>query len=310
MEKIPPFVSFDDKNGETLKSKNHSAGVSETGILQVQDHPSPYRKWILRWMFRNYPELLRFYLFGARLARVPIIGPLLARPILSEYGFIAHGGIALPLSAINKVIDQARDIVAGECPCRALVNNCDLPRHNCLKLNTAGEVLLDESKGRRLSREEAKEIVARSYANGMLLQLEWCINPYHYDICSCCECCCVARRLRFEYGIKGAIQAGPYIPEFSPDSCIQCMECADICPANAITCSSGPSVDSNKCVGCGLCESICPAEAIEIKAKRAVKRKSPPSAFQIFLWWVTAVLFLMPEVMLFKVLPRRDKSSG
>jgi len=261
-------------------------------------------------MFRNYPELLRFYLFGARLARIPIIGPLLARPILSEYGFIAHGGIALPLFEIHNIIDQARDIVAGECPCRALLNNCDLPRHNCLKLNTAGEVLLDESKGRRLSKEEAKEIVATSYAHGMLLQLEWCINPYHYDICSCCECCCVARRLRFEYGIKGAIQAGPYLPEFSLESCTHCMECADICPANAIASSSEPSLDSEKCIGCGLCESVCPSAAIEMKAKRVLKPKSQPSAFQIFVWWLMAVVLLIPEVMLFKLISRRDTSGG
>ena len=103
-------------------------------------------------MFRNYPELLRFYLFGGRLAKLPVIGPFLARPILSEYGFIAHGGMALPLFEMRKVIDQAEDIVAAECPCRTLMDNCDLPRTTCLKLNTAGRVLLDDPKltGRRI----------------------------------------------------------------------------------------------------------------------------------------------------------------
>ncbi len=256
-------------------------------------------------MFRNYPELLRFYLFGARLARIPLIGPLLARPILSEYGFIAHGGMALPLQEIHDIIDQARDIVAGQCPCRVLQNNCELPRNNCLKLNTAGEILLDEAKGHRISKEEAKQIVNASHANGMLLQLEWCINPYHYDICSCCKCCCVARHLRFEYGIKGAILAGPFLPQISSESCIRCMECVDACPADAITSSSEPSIAEDRCVGCGLCESACPASAIEMKPTRRVKEKRQLSSLSIFMWWLAAVFLLVPEVMLFKLFPRK-----
>jgi Pyruvate/2-oxoacid:ferredoxin oxidoreductase delta subunit len=261
-------------------------------------------------MFRNYPDLLRFYLFGGRLARVPVIGPLLARPILSEYGFIAHGGMALPLFEIHDIIDQAQDIVAGECPCRAMLNKCDFPRDNCLKLNTAGEVLLDAmgSKARRVSKEEAKEIVNTSYARGMLLQLEWCISPYHYDICSCCDCCCVARTLKFEYGIMGAIQAGPYLPVLSSESCTGCMECVAICPADAIMSSSELSVDEEKCVGCGLCESVCSISAITMQAKREPQKRKQISAFSIFMWWLAAIFLLVPEVMLFKVLPHKSKS--
>ena len=125
-------VELYDKLGRILLGKNTlynygtcpdiGLGFLHMSVLQLQDHPSPHRKRILRWMFRNYSELLRFYLFGGRLARLPVIGPFLARPMLSEYGFVLHGGMALPLIKIHEIIDQAQDIVAAECPCRALTD--------------------------------------------------------------------------------------------------------------------------------------------------------------------------------------------
>ena len=286
-------------------------GAFSLDILKLYDHPSPHRKRVLRWLFRNYHDVLRFYLFGARLTRVPLIGPILARPILSEYGVLAHGGVALPLREIEKVIDQAEDIVAGECPCRTLVNNCDLPRGNCLKVNTAGQVLLETlpETSRRVSKEEAKAIVADSWSRGMLLQLEWCISPFHYDICCCCDCCCTARKLRFDYGVAGSIRPGPYVPQISHEACSECLECAQICPASAITSSSAPLVSLEKCVGCGLCESVCPSSAIEIKPERKYTQRKPASSFALFLWGTAIALVLVPMVLLFKLFFNQDESG-
>lgn len=281
-------------------------------ILELQDHPSPYRKRILRWMFRNYPDLLRFYLFGGMLScRAPIVGKFLARPILNNYGRLAHGGMALPLREICDIIDQAHDIVAAECPCRALENTCDLPRSNCLKLNTAGRVLLEDEKvrGRRISKEEAKNICKESYALGMMLQLEWCISPFHYDICCCCRCCCVAGKLRFQYGVDGAVQAGPYLPKLSPELCIECGECAKVCPAEAVEVGSHPVFHIDKCVGCGLCESRCPTSAIEMTPAREIRKRTPPPSVALFFWWFAALFVLIPEVLFFNFIYKRPARS-
>jgi Pyruvate/2-oxoacid:ferredoxin oxidoreductase delta subunit len=263
-------------------------------------------------MFRNYHDVLRFYLFGARLTRVPLIGPILARPILSEYGILAHGGVALPLSEIEKVIDQADEIVAGECPCRTMVQKCDSTKQTCLKLNTAGKVLLETlpDTSRRISREEAKAIAAESWSRKMLLQLEWCISPFHYDICCCCDCCCTARKLRFEYGVSGAIRSGPFVPHISKDACTECLECANICPADAIAFSSAPLVSIEKCVGCGLCESVCPSSAIEMMAERGYRQRKPVAGFGLFLWGTAITLVLVPMVLVFKLFFNQAESSS
>ncbi len=262
-------------------------------------------------MFRNYHDVLRFYLFGARLTRVPVVGSLLARPILSEYGNIVHGGVALPLSEIERIIDKSEDIVAGECPCRTLMRNCDHTGKTCLKVNTAGKALLESMPdgSRRVSKQEAKAIIADSHSRGMLLQLEWCINPFHYNICSCCECCCVARTLKFDYGIDGGIQAGPFVPRISPEACSECFECAKICPAGAVTSMSPPQISEEKCVGCGLCESICPSDAIEMISEREYRQRKPTSSFALFIWWAAITLFLVPEILLFKLFFNRFASG-
>ena len=279
--------------------------------LQLRDHPSPHRKRVLRWMFRNYHDVLGFYLFGARLTRVPVIGPLLARPILSEYGYLAHGGVALPLREIESIIDKAEGIVAGECPCRTLMRNCDYTRKTCLKLNTAGEALLESlpEGSRRVTKQEAKAIVVESFSRGMLLQLEWCVNPYHYNICCCCECCCVARTLKFDYGIDGGIQAGPYAPRISPEACSECHECVKACPAGAIASASPVQISENKCLGCGLCESVCPSDAIEMISEREYRQRKPASSAALFLWWLAITLFLVPEILIFKLFFNRSASS-
>ena len=50
-----------------------------------------------------------------------------------------------------------------------------------------------------------------------------------------------------------------------PDDCVQCGECAEVCPSDAIVVDeeSGEfSINSGACTKCGLCAETCPSEAI------------------------------------------------
>ena len=46
--------------------------------------------------------------------------------------------------------------------------------------------------------------------------------------------------------------------------CVNCGECADICPVSAIVKGDGIYVITDACLGdeCGKCVSVCPVEAI------------------------------------------------
>ncbi len=46
-------------------------------------------------------------------------------------------------------------------------------------------------------------------------------------------------------------------------SCIDCGECENVCPYNAIITTGGkPSIIQSKCKECGNCAAICPEDAI------------------------------------------------
>lgn len=50
------------------------------------------------------------------------------------------------------------------------------------------------------------------------------------------------------------------------DLCTGCGECADSCPAEAISIQDGKAqVDAEACVECELCVSVCPTGAISME---------------------------------------------
>ena len=56
-----------------------------------------------------------------------------------------------------------------------------------------------------------------------------------------------------------------YNAKIDPETCIQCGDCVDRCPMDAITeLEETMEVTADKCVGCGVCVSVCPEEAIAL----------------------------------------------
>lgn len=55
-------------------------------------------------------------------------------------------------------------------------------------------------------------------------------------------------------------------PKLNKDKCIQCGECADICPSGAATMDidNFPVYDLSKCIGCAQCIAMCPEMALKI----------------------------------------------
>jgi NADH:ubiquinone oxidoreductase subunit F (NADH-binding)/(2Fe-2S) ferredoxin len=50
--------------------------------------------------------------------------------------------------------------------------------------------------------------------------------------------------------------------EIDADECVQCGECAEACPHEAISGSGDYAIDIDKCRKCGICEDTCPTGAI------------------------------------------------
>jgi len=53
---------------------------------------------------------------------------------------------------------------------------------------------------------------------------------------------------------------------FINENCINCFDCIDVCPREAITVENDTHViDQDACTDCGACDDICPAGAIKFE---------------------------------------------
>ncbi|MBS1252106.1 MAG: NAD(P)H-quinone oxidoreductase subunit I, chloroplastic [Anaerolineales bacterium] len=180
----------------------------------------------------------------------------------------------LLLSEVEEMLDAATHIVVQPCDCRRLGQNCDLPVEACIWLDDGAREALDRGYGRRLTREEAKELVRWADKRGLMhtADSEWQTRGLH-AICNCCACDCYPFRAAQELGSKGAWPKSHYVAAHDRALCDLCGACVKRCHFEAFY-HDGSTVDvagklkenvlldPEKCWGCGLCANTCPEGAI------------------------------------------------
>jgi Pyruvate/2-oxoacid:ferredoxin oxidoreductase delta subunit len=178
------------------------------------------------------------------------------------------------LGEVEEMIEAAEEIVVQPCDCRRLGQNCDRPVETCVWLDDAAIEALDRGYGRRLSREEAKEVVRKADRAGLMhtADSEWRTRGLH-AICNCCACDCYPFRAAQELGSKGAWPRSRYVAVYDRELCNRCGACVRRCHFESVY-HDGSSVefdgkakkqvlyDKERCWGCGLCASTCPSGAI------------------------------------------------
>lgn len=268
------------------------------------------RKSILKVYFSHPLNVIDFYDYLSRLVWIPILGNPLLKSLINFYGLHYHSGRATPLFAVIELIKKAKDIVVVDCSCRVRKGDCSYSVRTCLKINTAAEIELKYGALRheRITKEEAIRIVEESVKNTLILSVEWCINPYTYAICSCCECCCVSRELRFKRGIEGALLPSEYLPQYDENLCTLCFSCQDVCPAQAVSFNNEHfKLNPKMCVGCGLCANVCPTSALRMEKKRKIKDKKRGFLYYTFIF-LSTYLFLFPLAFIFVLFKGKRKS--
>ncbi|MDE4907464.1 4Fe-4S binding protein [Methanogenium marinum] len=69
------------------------------------------------------------------------------------------------------------------------------------------------------------------------------------------------KRLRFGFGGKEPEKSAYYIS----DACIECGQCQEICPEDAIEEGTPYRINECVCLECGMCSEICPEEAVKYR---------------------------------------------
>ena len=188
---------------------------------------------------------------------------------------------------VSNVIDTASCISVGRCYCRHKMEHlgkaCDNPQEVCLTFNGTARSLVDHGIAREISKDQAREIIRRVEALGLVHIGDNVRNEVAW-ICNCCSCCCEAllayKRLGYVRNIHTNFEAA-----IQPELCIACGKCLQKCPVDAIheqTDAAGGkvfTVDLDRCIGCGVCSRFCPTGAIHMN-RRAEMNHTPKDGFE------------------------------
>ena len=179
---------------------------------------------------------------------------------------------ALTYEQVSGLIEKAQAFIVAECICKKhnsfLDKPCNKPTEVCLFMTQEPSFVENHPmEGRRISREEAYEVLRKSEEAG-LVHLTSNVESGHWFICNCCDCCCGSLRAA-KVGMSHAVNSH-YYAQIDQDSCEACGICSEErCPFDAIEEGTDAyKVIKEKCFGCGLCASTCPVEAISLIRKK------------------------------------------
>ena len=144
--------------------------------------------------------------------------------------------VALPNDTVllvyeaEEMIDAATHIVVQPCDCRRLGQNCDLPVETCIWLDEGALGTLDRGYGRRLTKNEAKELLRWADKKGLMHtgDSEWRAHGLH-AICNCCACDCYPFLAAQELGSKGVWPKSRYVASRDHERCNLCGACVKRC---------------------------------------------------------------------------------
>ncbi|MBY9020201.1 MAG: 4Fe-4S binding protein [Candidatus Lokiarchaeota archaeon] len=175
-----------------------------------------------------------------------------------------------PYQMLENSIKKARVISVAECICRKeaqlLGDGCDHPIETCLSFGIAAEYYIENGMGRKITPEEAIEILKEADESGLV---HAGANSKHLsNICNCCPCCCISMKGMTQFGHdKHKYMNAVFESIIDEETCIACGNCVERCPVEAIALEDIALVDRDLCLGCGLCASVCPEEAISLKLR-------------------------------------------
>jgi ferredoxin len=174
----------------------------------------------------------------------------------------------MPTEQVLRLLEAAESIALADCLCRTHYRRCDKPLEVCLLLNKAGDKAISQSKARRLSLEEAADVLKKANESGLVHLSLYMPDHEVFALCSCCSCCCHDLQIVKRTGRNDIMMRSEYVAATDLDNCIHCGDCEDRCLFDArIIQDDELELDSEKCVGCGLCVTTCPVEAISMTTK-------------------------------------------
>jgi Pyruvate/2-oxoacid:ferredoxin oxidoreductase delta subunit len=174
---------------------------------------------------------------------------------------------------VQTYIDQNDLIAVGACYCRhaAVLRGEDIhgmPTDTCMQFGNAAQFAMDRLGARKLSKEEAKEVLDRSERAGLIHMSQNTAEGIGF-ICNCDRWHCTVVTEALKTAKPALTMSSGFQPQFDPEACTACETCLERCPSEALSMNGDdlPEVEIDRCFGCAVCASGCPSGAISMVHK-------------------------------------------
>lgn len=140
---------------------------------------------------------------------------------------------------VSLYLNQNDSFSVSDCTCRTarevMGEGCGhLKEDMCIQLGHAAEYYIRTGRGRRITREEAFEIIERAEKNGLMHQIPNTDGSgTTHAICNCCGCSCLSLRTA-EMFLNADMVRSNYVSQVDKEKCVACGECVAACPVNAL----------------------------------------------------------------------------
>jgi electron transport complex protein RnfB len=184
-----------------------------------------------------------------------------------------------PYEDVIALIKNQDRIALTKCFCavqqKTLGTGCKQPIEVCFLLGFYAEYYIKHGMGRKVSQEEALDVMGLAEEAGLVHQIPDSKDPG--AICNCCPDCCGELRVLKMFPNPAAFVSSSYFSKIDPDLCDGCETCVDRCPMGGISMKADTAcINLDRCIGCGLCINTCPAKALTLESKPDKERREPP----------------------------------
>ena len=223
--------TFDEKLGEDV----YFMQIFAPGILEMMVNNKE--------LMAAHPEVGRAFEEYTRV-RMQLLGPVLP----NGYGLMRVIPVESAIKDIPGVSDYEKlsyylnkydTFSVSPCSCRAsrtsIGDGCGhLDEDMCVQMGKGAEHYIRSGRARRITREEAMEIILRAEENGLMHDIPNIEEAGDSAaICNCCSCACFGLRAGLMFGARDAIRSN-FVAEIDEAKCVACAQCVETCPGNAL----------------------------------------------------------------------------
>lgn len=140
---------------------------------------------------------------------------------------------------ITPYLDAAEDFSVANCACRVatqmLGEGCEHTHvETCIQVGPCAQSFILTGRGRRISRQEAKDILKDMERHGLVHQVMVAEYAKSMFICNCCGCSCISLKVLNLLNLPQGSRTN-FMPEVDPDKCVGCGACVEDCNMNALS---------------------------------------------------------------------------